>query len=247
MTPLVKSILLYLMMVGLVAISIAALPVSQIYIYLVYIIIIIVVYYYNDGILWGKRSLPGVLLGSFMMAVVFSGEIAAGWVEVGGFDFKPVELLLFLVLQFLVAIGEELSFRGYILKNLMDYSGRKMGIFLSSFMFSAIHIPSVVYYGLDSLRSITALVVVGMLGAILALLCLEYGLLSAIGFHFSWNFLQYNIFTLNQAQPGLILSRVLEPNILTGGSYGPEAGILGFVLAFLTLAILIRKHSKSLN
>jgi membrane protease YdiL (CAAX protease family) len=247
MTPVIKSLLLYLMILGLVAFGAVAMSVSNFYIYVSYLIIILVVLYSGESLKWGKSPLSGLLLGSVLIGAVFLAEIIAGWVKVEGFDFNPAVLFQFLVLQVLVSAGEELSFRGYILKNLIDETGIKKGIIFSSIMFSAIHIPSIVYYKLDVSREIIALAVVGLIGVLLAILYLAYGLMSTIGFHFAWNFLQYNVFALSLSQPGLMDSRIVRTNYLTGGSYGPEAGIIGFVVVFFALFIFIKKHSNLVN
>jgi membrane protease YdiL (CAAX protease family) len=247
MTPVIKSLLLYLMILGLVVFGAVAMSVSNFYIYVSYLIIILVVLYSGESLKWGKSSLPGLLLGSALIGAIFLVEIIAGWIKVEGFDFNPALLFQFLVLQVLVSAGEELSFRGYILKNLIDETGVKNGIILSSVMFSAIHIPSIVYYRLEVSREIIALAVVGLIGVLLAILYLAYGLMSTIGFHFAWNFLQYNVFALSLSQPGLMDSRIVRTNYLTGGSYGPEAGIIGFVVVFFALFIFIKKHSNLVN
>lgn len=247
MTPVIKSLLLYLMILGLVAFGALVMSISNFYIYVSYLIIILVVLYSGKSFRWGKSPIPGLLLGSALIGAVFLIETIAGWIKVEGFDFNPVVFFQFLFLQLLVATGEELSFRGYILRNLVDEAGIKNGIILSSIMFSAIHIPSIVYYKLDVPRVIIALAVVGLIGVLLAMLYLAYGLMSAIGFHFAWNFLQYNIFALALSQPGLMDSKILETNFLTGGNYGPEAGITGFVVISFALLIFLWKHSNLLN
>ncbi len=162
MTPVIKSLLLYLMILGLVAFGAVVISVSNFYIYVSYLIIILVVICSRESLRWGKNPLLGLLLGSALIGAVFLVEIIAGWIKVEGFDFNPAVLFQFLVLQVLVSAGEELSFRGYILKNLIDEAGIKNGIILSSVMFSAIHIPSIIYYRLDVSREIIALVVVGL-------------------------------------------------------------------------------------
>ena len=247
MTPVIKSLMLYLVILGLVAFGAVVLSVSNYYIYFAYLVIILIVIFSRESLRWGKSSLPGLLLGSALIGAVFLIEIIAGWIKVEGFDFNPALFFQFLVLQVLVSAGEELSFRGYILKNLIDETGIKNGIILSSVMFSAIHIPSIIYYRLDVSREIIALVVVGLIGVLLAMLYLAYGLMSTIGFHFAWNFLQYNVFALSLPQPGLMDSRILKTNFLTGGSYGPEAGIIGFAVIFFALLILVNKYSNLLN
>jgi membrane protease YdiL (CAAX protease family) len=244
MRPLIKSLLMYLLIIGLVAFNLIAVY-NRFSIYVMYIIIILVVIYLNPNILWGRNVISGLLIGTSLIGIVFGIEILANWVKIEGFDFNPNILLSYFILQIIVALGEEISFRGYILPNVISETGPMTGIFLSSLMFSTIHVPSIIYYGLDISRGIVAFFVIGLLGAIAAIFYLKYGLLSAIGFHFAWNFLQYNVFTLSDIHLGLIKSSYLEPSIITGGNYGPEAGILGFIVVFLAFEILIKKISKS--
>lgn len=215
-------------------------------IYVLYFIIIFAVLNSKERIFWGNKLTYGLFSGAVLIGTVFGIEVLAGWIKVEGFDFDPYLLFSFFILQVLVAAGEEIAFRGYILKNLIYEAGFKKGLVLTSFMFSAIHAPSMVYYGLDTSRGTIALAVVGMLGTIVAIIYLKYGLISAIGFHFSWNFLQYNIFTLT-TQPGLFKSRYLGENLLTGGSYGPEAGIIGFLIVLLALAVLLSRFSPKIK
>lgn len=247
MKPLIKSLMLYLLIVGLLTVNIKHMldfPLSG---YIIYTILIFVVIYSGESLFWGKRSAPGLLSGVALIVTVFSLEILAGWIKVEGFDFNPILLISLFISQLLVAAGEEMSFRGYILKNLMDETGIKIGISLSSFMFAAIHIPSFIYYGLDISRGALAFIVVGLLGAIASIIYLNYGLRSAIAFHFAWNFLQYNVFNLSENHQGIMEISLLGQNLLTGGSYGPEAGILGFIIVLFALIIIIKKYAKSLN
>lgn len=215
--------------------------------YIVYIIIIFVVCYLGNGFFWGKRFELGLLLGASLIGSVFALEILTGWVRIDGFDFNIRVLISFLILQILVAVGEEISFRGYILKDLIEDVGIKTGIGLSSFMFAAIHIPSFIYYGLEIQRGLLAFAFVVLFGAIVAIIYINYGLRAAIALHFAWNFLQYNIFNLSEIQQGIMVLSYTERNLLTGGNYGPEAGIVGFIVVLFALMILIKKYAKSLN
>jgi membrane protease YdiL (CAAX protease family) len=244
MRPLIKSLSMYCLIMGLLVFNLAAVsnPVS---IYIIYVIIILAVIYLNSNISWRGNCASGLLIGTSLIGMVFGIEILAGWVKIEGFDLNLNILLSFFILQITVALGEEISFRGYILPNIISETGTRTGIFLSSLMFSTIHIPSIIYYGLDTSRGIVAFSVIGLLGAIAAIIYLKYGLMSAIGFHFAWNFLQYNIFALSDIHLGLIKSRYMEPSIITGGNYGPEAGILGLIVVFFAFGLLINKIPKS--
>jgi membrane protease YdiL (CAAX protease family) len=248
MRPLTNSLLLYLLMVGLLFMNLAFVQDFPGSVYIMYIIIIFaVIFYFSKSLFWGKKLAPGLLYGISLIGIVFLIEIIAGWVRIEGFNFNPVLLFSFFILQILVVVGEEVSFRGNILQNLADETGIKTGIILSSFMFSAIHIPSFIYSGLDIQRLTIAFIVVGLLGAIASIIYLNYGLVSAITFHFAWNFLQYNIFNLSRSEQSIMKTSYIGTNILTGGSFGPEAGLLGLIIVLLALVTLIKKYPKSLN
>lgn len=247
MRPLTKSLLLYLLVIGLLSGNLYLVSDFPLSTYIMYILIFAVVFYSSDNIFWGKKSYPGLLSGTVLIGAVFSLEILAGLVKVEGFDFNFSLLVSFFIFQLLVAAGEEISFRGYILKNLKDEIGIKNAISLSSFMFATIHIPSFIYYRLDISRIMLAFMVIGLLGAVVSIIYLNYGLISAIAFHFAWNFLQYNIFNLSETQPGIMEISYMESNLLTGGNYGPEAGILGFIVVLFALIILVKKSAKNLS
>jgi membrane protease YdiL (CAAX protease family) len=247
MRPLINSLVLYLLMVGLLSVNLTLVKVFPASAYIVYIIVIFaVIFYFSKNLFWGKKPVPGLLYGIALIGIVFLIEIIAGLVRIESIDFNPVLIFSFFILQVLVAVGEEVSFRGNILQNLADKTGNKTGIILSSFMFSAIHVPSFIYSGLDIQRLTIAFMVIGLLGAIASIIYLNYGLLSAITFHFAWNFLQYNIFNLNRGQ-GIMKTSYTGMNMLTGGSFGPEAGLLGLIIVMLALIVLIKKYPQSLN
>jgi membrane protease YdiL (CAAX protease family) len=245
----IKSLLLFLMILLLLTQNwglVSVFPQSG---YIVYIIIILVVFYLGNGIFWGKKLGVGLLFGASLIGIVFALEIITGWIKIDGFDFNFMLLISFFILQILVAVGEEISFRGYILKDLIDTTGIKTGISISSCMFAAIHIPSFIYYGLDIPRGTLAFIVTGLLGAIASIIYISYGLRSAIAFHFAWNFLQYNIFNLSKTQQGIMVLSYTQANrnFLTGGDYGPEAGIAGFIVVLFALMIFIKKCYKPLR
>ncbi len=247
MKPIIKSFALYLLIVGLLTVNLYFVSDFPLSAYIIYIILILVVYYSSKNLFWGERLVPGLLSGAALIGIVFSLEIIRGWVRVERFDFNPYFLISVLIFQLLVAAGEEISFRGYILKNLMSEMGVGKGIFLSSFMFSTIHLPSIIYYGLDISRGAIAFIVVGLLSAIVSIIYLNYGLWSAISFHFAWNFLQYNVFNMSENHQGIMIISYTGQDLLTGGNYGPEAGILGFIIVFSGLIIFIKKYTKSLS
>ena len=241
-----KSLLLYLFMVGLIAINLAVVSDYPFSTYIIYIIIILVVWRINGGIFWGNKLKLGLKLGAVLISTVFVLELLAGWVVVKGFDINNSLLLNFFALQVLVAFSEEISFRAYILKNFVDGMGLKSAIILNSIMFSALHIPSFGFYKIDIHNGIIAFIVIALISTIMSIIYLRHGLLSAIGFHLAWNFLQYHIFTLSKIQPGLLeIESAANMDLLTGGIYGPEAGIVGFVVVLIALLFILVRTQKT--
>lgn len=248
MKHIIRSLLLYLLIFGLLTFNLPLVSDPIMSAYLLYIILILVVFYSGEKLLWGESLVPGLLWGGALMGTIISLELITGWIKVEGFDFNIKLVVSLLIYQILVSVGEEISFRGYILKNLIRGTSVKTGIIITSFLFSFIHLPSILYGSMDYSRDALALIVVGMLSVLFSLIYLNYGLLSAISFHFAWNFLQYNVFNLNDSYQGIIkISYTGQNLLLTGDNFGPEAGILGFIIIFLALIIFIKKFAKSLN
>lgn len=166
----VKSLLMYLLIVALLTGNLYLISDVKFSAQIVYGIIILAVLYSGESIFWGRRFAPGFIYGIALIGTVFFFEMLSGWIKVEGFDFRFELVLSSFIFQLFVATGEEISFRGYILKNLIAETGIMRGIVVSSFMFSAIHLPSFVYYGLDFSRGGVNFIVVGMLGAIASII-----------------------------------------------------------------------------
>ncbi len=86
-------------------------------------------------------------------------------------------------------------------------------------------------------------------GALLALLSLRWGLLSAIGFHFTWNFLQYSVFGMGLAGEFSSVVRLTGAGdvLLTGGEYGPEASLPGLAVILMTLGIVWYLYQRNIT
>ena len=197
----------------------------------------------------------GLMLGAGLMTAVFLVQLAAGWVTVTE-TFETVRpgtsfglILLAPVVTFLcVGIYEEALSRGYLLQNIAEGLnlpglGPRGGIIIawvaSSAVFGALHLPN----PNSTLLSTANITLAGlMLGAGYVL---TGELAIPIGAHITWNFFQGNVFgfPVSGLQPigaSFVASQESGPDLLTGGVFGPEAGllvvaatILGTLLTFL--------------
>jgi uncharacterized protein len=199
------------------------------------------------------NPLPGTLFGTLAITATFLLMLASGSIAVDGLNTDVVVAVLTgLLFQLLVAVGEELSFRGYLFQDLRGQFGLPAAIVLSSVGFALLHINSMLSIGVSPVSATIALVTITAAGATLALLSMRRVLLGAIGFHFTWNFLQYSVFGLGLAGE---FSSVVRPTdvgdvLLTGGEYGPEASLPGLAVVLLTLGIvwyLYRRYTTNIK
>jgi membrane protease YdiL (CAAX protease family) len=182
------------------------------------------------------KPIPGLLAGTLAIVAVFIIIFAAGGLTVKGFKTDAAMALLWgAVLQVFVAVGEELSFRHYIFANLDRLSsGRKAAAAISSAGFAAMHMPSLVLLHATPTEFGIALATIFIASLMLTVLYLKAGILAAIGFHFAWNFLQYNVFGFSYMDAALEITKT-GSDLLTGGIFGPEASIPGLIVMTATL------------
>jgi len=154
------------------------------------------------------------------------------------------EIILSIVLFTIVAIVEEVLFRGYILRNLMYSFNKYFALFLSSVLFSLMHgaNPNMDWFSFLNL----------FLAGILLGVSYIYtkNLWFPIALHFSWNFFQ-TLFGFNvsgQDFYSLIEFRISEKNILNGGNFGFEGSILSIIVqVILILTVIIYYQNKKIK
>jgi membrane protease YdiL (CAAX protease family) len=192
---------------------------------------------------WPKGIVGGLLLGTVLIALIFLLEWGAGWLEVQGFIWEvqspPLVLMNltgYFIMMTLVAFHEELSFRGYILQNLDVEWGPIVGVIASSVLFG-------IFHALNPNFSWLALFNIFVAGVLLAACYFVTGeLWLPMAFHFSWNFLQGPILSFpvsGLVTSGLVLTEIGGDPSLTGGTFGPEGGLISTVVMSLGLLILL--------
>lgn len=174
----------------------------------------------------------GFLMPAPLFAIVLVIELGAGWLSFSGIGggvsaAAAVPALLFMLGAFIaVGVYEELLFRGYQLVNLAEALPLQWALLIVALIFSLAH------SGNPGANPMSAL------GIFLAAYLLAYAWLRTgqlwlpIGFHIGWNFFQGPIFGfpvsgLESYQ--LLQHQVSGPTWITGGRFGPEAGLIGFL------------------
>lgn len=195
---------------------------------------------------WGVSWKFGFLFGLVLISSIFILEFGLGWIRIE--ELYPDALYILIgavIFELLVSTGEEISFRGYILPNLMKSFGARKAVITTSLLFSALHIPSILFLGIAPLNALIMFTTVTLAGILLALLYLIDGLKLSSGFHFSWNFFQYHIFSLRSGF-GIFSLTAVKPEF-TGGLAGPEAGIVGLVVITIGILVLLTGYCSHLR
>jgi len=182
----------------------------------------------------------GILLGFIIMATAFLFLFSINEIVFNNFSFNLYKVLLSFILFVGVSIFEEVVFRGYLLKNLLESFNPFVALFISSIFFSLIHgsNPNVTTLGLCNIF---------LAGFFLgASYVFTKNLWFPIALHFSWNFFQamfgFNVSGLDSYS--IIEFTITENNILNGGEFGFESSVLSLVIILFS-TILIWKFFKS--
>ena len=188
------------------------------------------------GLRLDPRALPDVLVGfliaGVMMGVIYAIEAAAGWLRFDGWAWQTLPagtvalgLLSGLLAFTLVGFQEELLHRGYILQNVRDGMGLRWGLLLSSGIFALMHLgnPNVTWYShparADRRRALPCL----RLGAHAPALAVDRRA-------YRVELLRRHRLRLSgqrdRRRSGWFARRRPARSDLTGGPFGPEAGLL---------------------
>lgn len=195
----------------------------------------------------------GTLLGGVVMVsiwLIFRGlslvEVVPKSRTAPGYPFGALAFLGAFLLFAAVSWLEEVQVRGYLFKNLLEgFSWSRFPAFAvivatlaTSLWFAAMHFRNPNVTGI-------ALFNIALAGVLFALATLATGRLwLALGFHFSWNFVQgtllgFPVSGVTEAQPfRLVQSRILGSPTWTGGAFGPEGGLAVSLALLVSIAVI---------
>ncbi|MBC7828817.1 MAG: CPBP family intramembrane metalloprotease [Chitinophagaceae bacterium] len=174
--------------------------------------------------------LPVIILGIVSLILYFNKNL--GWADI---SFSSGDFLNGLLLMIIIAVGEEMVFRGYILNNLIQSLNKWLALAISAALFALMHSnnPSV---------DIVAMMNLFVGGLLLGInYVFTKNLWFSILLHTAWNFLQGPI--LGFPVSGVNLQSILHPELkgnvlLTGGGFGLEASLLTGMMLLITVLIL---------
>ena len=174
-----------------------------------------------------------VVLAILPMALARSFSIQL-WTQPRAFTF----LFLNLLTLFVAAIAEEVVFRGYPYRRLIEAIGPTAATIALSLLFGIAHMfnPGATW---------TSTLVTMLAGLLLSLAWLRtHGLWLGWGFHFAWNASIAVLFGLPISGitdfAAIVQTHTFGHRWLTGGDYGPEGAAFTVIVLLIGIAILIR-------
>ena len=179
----------------------------------------------------------GAVVGALLMGAVYLilWGLGTARFSVGtGLDGLTVAI----VYNLATAMGEELLFRAVLFRVVEEATGTAVAIVVSAAIFGLMHAanPGATAFGIAALT-----IEFGIMLALAYVLTRNIWL--AVGMHMSWNFTQGYVFgaeVSGVSQPYSMLKTSLSgPDLLTGGSFGPEASILSLGVSAVASVVLI--------
>ena len=181
--------------------------------------------------IFGSLSL-GFSLGVLGLAIVFFGQILAGWcyLEKSQIKLIPSSLLTISLVALFVGGIEELVFRGFLFTQLQQNYPIWLAAIISSLVFAVLHL---VWEQKETLPQLPGLWLMGMV-LVLARLADGNSLGIAWGLHAGW---VWAIATIDTA--GLITYTDQVPTWVTGINKKPLAGLTGIICVLATGGVLL--------
>ena len=182
----------------------------------------------------------GLLIGLLIMGFAYFFLLLINEIVFVDIDFNLNKVLLSIVLFMGVSVFEEIIFRGYVLKNLLESFNPYVALFVSSLFFSLIHgaNPNVTLLGLSNI--FLACIFLG------ASYVFTKNLWFPIALHFSWNFFQamFGFKVSGLDSYSIIKFDIIENNYINGGEFGFENSVLSLIIIII-FTIIIWKYFKS--
>jgi membrane protease YdiL (CAAX protease family) len=179
----------------------------------------------------------GLIAGAALFTVVVLELVVTGHYRVSAVALTP-DLAMAVLLLLPGAALEEMLFRGVLFRLNEEWAGSWVAIVVSAALFGAAHAAN---QGATWISTIAITLEAGVLLA--AAYMVTRTLWFPIGMHFGWNFFEGPVYG-TQVSGGhlttsLLAGHVSGPVWLTGGTFGPEAGVPAILTCVIAAAILL--------
>lgn len=179
----------------------------------------------------------GALLGAALFSIVVLELILGGFYHVIAVHVTP-DLLIAALLLLPGAAVEELLFRGAIFRLIEEWSGTWIALAVSAALFGLAHRANA---GATWVSTVAIALEAGVLLG--AAFVIARNLWFPIGLHFAWNFFEGPVYGTqvsgHEILTSAVVARVAGPSLLTGGAFGPEAGLPAVVTCTVAAVALL--------
>lgn len=194
-----------------------------------------------------KCYMTGFMIGLCTITTVTLTLVLTGMIT---FQYDPLDYSYMIINLGIIALGwivqstsEEITIRGWLIPGLEKNCTPVMAISITAIIFGILHLFSA---GVTALSFIN-LILSGIFFAGYAIA--DGNIWGVCGLHFAWNFALGNIYGLpvsGFADNGekIFQTQQVGSNILTGGNFGPEGGLVTTITLLIAIAALIFKWRK---
>jgi len=182
----------------------------------------------------------GIVVGLLIIGIGFLTLLLLNQITFEKIEFSAEKLILSIILFIMVALSEEIAFRGFILRNLSNSYSSKKALLISAVIFAVFHAFNPNMSGIAYINLFLGGVFLGLP------YILTKNLWFSIALHYSWNFFQafFGFNVSGQNSFSVINIGIAQNNILNGGEFGFEGSIF-CVVALLIVIPLINSQIKT--
>lgn len=189
------------------------------------------------------------ILAGFAMAVSIIGVGSLVIYSLGYIDFSQnlidlPNLTSNLILFILVALCEEIIFRGYILNNLLTSMNKYIALIISAVIFALVH-------GINPNLSLLGALNLFLAGILLgSAYIFTKNLWFPISLHLFWNFFQGPIFGYSvsgQETNSLFNNDIIGNEIINGGEFGFEGSVICTIITLAAALAILFYYNKTMQ
>lgn len=191
----------------------------------------------------GKWTGLGLLIGFGYFVILALVMMVAGCYNIVSVQFDGQEFLFWLSAFLVIAVGEEIIFRGIIFRLIDERWGFWWALIISGIIFGFVH-------QMEEDATVWSSIAIAIEAGLLLGAAYKYSgnLWFPIGIHWAWNFTQGHILGCEvSGKPlgsGIITPEITGSDLITGGAFGPEASIPAVVVGFAISCYLVYKIRK---
>jgi membrane protease YdiL (CAAX protease family) len=189
-----------------------------------------------------RDLLLGLIAGAALFSIVVLELALGGHYRVSAVNITA-DLAVAVLLLLPGAALEEMLFRGVLFRLIEEWAGSWVGIIVSAVLFGAAHAANP---GATWVSTIAIALEAG--GLLAAAYIVTRTLWFPIGLHFGWNFFEGPVYGTQVSGGHLagsaLVGHVSGPAWLTGGTFGPEAGVPAIVTCVIAAAALLAYASS---